>query len=259
MVVESTQGGADVSAAGASTHPVRVWWLQTQAIGAADWPRLASLLDEHERQRAARFHFERDRQTYIAAHALARGLLSHWAGCSASAWRFDHGTHGKPEVRCPPGMPGLRFNLSHTRGLAAVALTRTLDIGVDTEWQARDCDSDALAQRYFAAPEQALLSATPQAQKAALFLRFWTLKEAYIKAIGEGLSHPLDSFYFSLDPPEIHFVEAASSQAQASLWHFRLIQPTPEHLLALGVRQPPHARLQIQMEAASLDYLLTLD
>ncbi|GGD19227.1 4'-phosphopantetheinyl transferase family protein [Aureimonas glaciei] len=235
---------------------VSAWWLPLTAIGADDWPLLDALLIPEERERAARFHFERDRQVYVAAHALARGLLCHHTGRPAQDWRFSVGEHGKPEVICPPGLPRLRLNLSHTRGMAVAAVTVDNDVGVDVEWLERTVDADLMAERVFAAKERLVLAAVPAAAKAEIFLSFWTLKEAYVKAIGKGLSQPLAAFSFDLETLGIHFDDAtADDPAQ---WRFERHQPGPEHLIALAVRHSEPARLEIQTGPAPLAYLRQL-
>lgn len=240
----------------AGVDHVTVWWLDLKSIREDDWQLLESLLEDSELERSTRFHFDRDRDVYIAAHALTRGLLTWWTGLPARDWRFTAGDHGKPEVTPPPGLPRLRVNLSHTRELAAVALTVDNDVGVDVEWLERVNDVDQLAKRVFAADERALLAATPSERKTEIFLTFWTLKEAYVKAIGKGLSQPLDAFAFTLEPPVIRFDDIEADDA--ALWRFRHLRPTDRHKLAVGVRHPHPERLSMEIGEAPLDYLRNL-
>ncbi len=213
-----------------------VWWLATDSLGAGDWPELEALLDEAERARAARFHFERDRLSYVAAHALGRRLLSARAGGEPSAWAFTVGPHGKPEVR---DAPRLRLNLSHTRGLAAAVLAEEHDVGIDVEWLGRPAAGPELAPRFFAPTECDILALAPPERAEETFLAFWTLKEAYIKAIGLGLAQPLDSFAFTLEPLSISFAPGIADNP--ARWHFARFRPTPAHLMALALRHPaPH-------------------
>ena len=222
-----------------------IWWLDVDAVAAEHWPALEALLEESERQRAARFHFERDRLTYVAAHALGRRLLSHWAGGVPQDWRFSVGDHGKPEVLCPEGAPALRLNLSHTRGLAAAALTVDNDIGIDVEWLGRHTDCLGLGQRFFAASECELLRAAPAERLVETFLALWTLKEAYVKAIGKGLAQPLDSFSFTPEPPAISFADPTADDP--ARWLFRQVRPTGRHLLALALRHPRPRAVEVSL------------
>ncbi|MBE0530072.1 MAG: 4'-phosphopantetheinyl transferase superfamily protein [Rhodospirillales bacterium] len=232
---------------------VVLWWLEVESVAAADWPRIEALLDDTERARARRFHFERDRLSYMAAHALARGLLSAWAGGEPSAWRFTVGPHGKPEVLTPVTAPRLRVNLSHTRGLAAAVVAEEHDVGIDVEWLDRRPASGDLARRFFAPVECAQLEALPPAMADEAFLSIWTLKEAYIKAIGKGLAQPLDSFAFILDPLAIRF--EAGMEDDAADWLFRQFRPTPRHLMALALRHPRPHGVTITASAVNADRL----
>jgi 4'-phosphopantetheinyl transferase len=130
----------------------------------------------------------------------------------------------------------LRFNLSHTRGLVAVAVTLGADIGVDVEGRReRDTNLD-VARRFFAPAEVRHLESVASGRQPQVFLEFWTLKEAYIKATGEGLSADLSSFAMQLsDPPTIAF--ANGNQAAADEWHFRRLHLTNAHVASLAVRR----------------------
>lgn len=234
---------------------VYVWWLDLDTVTGDHWPVFEGLLETDERERAQRFHFPHDRQSYIAAHAVARALLSRWTGLDPSAWRFTIGEFGKPEVISPPDFPGLRINLSHTRGMVAAVLTQHHDIGVDVEWLGRKCDIERLSPEVFTAEEQAILHNTPDDKKQDVFLTLWTLKEAYIKAIGKGLSQPLSDFHFSLDPLAIHFTKAPP--AASTKWWFRHFRPTETHTLGLGLATE-HSAPEITIETAPLDWIAGL-
>ena len=214
-----------------------VRWLEIDRLSEAQWAGLEAVLDPAERQRAQRFRFDKDRLVYVAAHALGRLMLSQWVGEAVAAgdWRFVVGEHGKPELEVPAGLARLRLNLSHTKGLAAAALCIDHDVGVDVEWLGRKPQCAALAKRFFSAAEAALVDqAAPDAQ-VETFLALWTLKEAYVKAIGKGLAQPLDSFGFSLEPLAVSFAAGAD---QARHWQFQRLRPGAEHLLAVAVRHP---------------------
>lgn len=213
---------------------VVVWWLRTGDVG-ENLPRLEALLDDSERARAARFHFQHDRSSYIAAHALGRALLSAHAGGDPAGWRFTSGDLGKPEVISPYPGPRLRLNLSHTHGLAAAALTLEHDVGIDVEWLGRKPITET-AEHFFAPAECAHLVTVAPEQAHQVFLTFWTLKESYVKATGKGLAQPPGSFAFTLDPPSIRFdSELAGNPAH---WLFRRSQPTQDHLMALALCHP---------------------
>lgn len=235
---------------------VAVWWLPVWLIGDADWPRLEALLIEEELTRAARFHFDRDRKIYIAAHAICRGLLSYSLGGAPQGWRFSVEEHGKPELIAAPGEPRFRINISHTRDFAAVALTEDHDIGIDVEWLQRSAETDGLARRMFAESECRQVLEAPEVEKLDVFLSFWTLKEAYVKAIGKGLSQPLDAFAFDLENARITFRDHLADDPEH--WYFERHRPAPEHLMALAVRHPDKQRLSVDTRQAPLPYVLDL-
>jgi 4'-phosphopantetheinyl transferase len=231
---------------------VIVWWMRTDdAEGRL--PQLEALLDDAERARAARFHFQHDRASYIAAHALGRSLLSAHADGDPTDWRFATGDHGKPEVIPPHPGPRLRLNLSHTRGLAAAVLTLDHDVGIDVEWLDRKPVPD-LAEHVFAPTECAYLAAVAPELAHEVFLTFWTLKESYVKAIGKGLAQPLGSFAITLDPLSIRFdSELAGNPAH---WLLRRFQPTSDHLMALALHHPGPHDVTVTTLAADMDQLL---
>lgn len=231
-------------------------WFETRNVGQGDWSGLLAMLDEDERGRAEKFHFERDRESFILAHALGRGLLSLLAGGAPSSWRFEKGPHGKPEAVCVAAVPRWRLNLSHTRGMAAAALALDHDVGVDVEWLGRDPDCLALSKRFFAAQEDALLNALPADRQTDAFLTIWTLKESYVKAIGKGLAQPLDSFHFTLDPPTVHF--NAIAHENSANWLFQSVRPNDGHILALALRHPCPQNVVVNAKPASLEALLRL-
>ncbi|MBL4837435.1 MAG: 4'-phosphopantetheinyl transferase superfamily protein [Kordiimonadaceae bacterium] len=239
-------------------HRVEGWWLDIDTISQAQWPQLEMLLEQAERDRAQRFHFVHDKKSYIAAHAITRSLLSTWIDGCPTDWRFSISALGKPEVILPKCVPRLRINLAHTRGMVVVALTVDHDIGVDIEWLGRKSSFLDLAKTVFTSEEQALLAAAPPEEKKALFLTLWTLKEAYIKAIGKGLSLPLDSFHYSLDPLAIHFKSTRPDIAldDPKLWHLDHFYPGADHIAALAVHHPKPENISVSFKAAPLQAML---
>lgn len=223
---------------------VTLRWLALDTIDATRWPALREVLDDTERARADRFHFERDRQAYIAAHALTRATLSRCVERPPEAWRFVVGAHGKPDV----DDGSLRFNLSHTRGFVAVAVAPAGDLGVDVERVDPRRFGPDLVERVFAPDERAYLRSLPAAAQTEAAYAFWTLKEAYIKAIGLGLACPLDAFHFVLDPLAVHFSPRLTDDP--AQWLVRRWHPTSEHVMALALRHTEPDRVRIDARAA---------
>lgn len=202
--------------------------------------RVLSELSAEERARAARFHFDRDRREYVCAHRLLRRELGRRLGVAPGALRFALGPHGRPEL-AGAHAGALRFNLSHTRGLVALAVCEgDWELGVDVEDHTRVGATVALAERYFAPSEAAALRALPEEAQRARFFALWTLKEAYIKARGLGLAMPLDQFAFDLDAAHavVGFWVDPIAEDLAARWHFWRAAPTPAHALAVAAGAP---------------------
>ena len=197
-----------------------------------------ALLSGEEHDRMARLVFERDRRRFLLTRALVRTMLSRYAGVPPARWSFIANVHGRPEiVDRPRGVPDLRFNLSHTEGLIACAVTIGREIGVDVEHTGRRLTHD-VAGRFFAPSEVNNLRELPENEQQRTFFDYWTLKEAYIKARGVGLALPLADFAFRLAPPappQITF--EPSLEDDAATWQFHQEWPTPLHRLGLAVRR----------------------
>jgi 4'-phosphopantetheinyl transferase len=160
-------------------------------------------LDDRERSTWNRYRFDRHRHLYLIAHALVRRVLSLYdAAADPAAWRFRTAPGGKPELARPAALP-LRFNLSHTKTLAAVGVTGLGRIGVDVETGKSPDTMIALGRRFFAPPEVEALESRSEAESAALALELWTLKEAFMKAVGLGMALSPRRFAFDVDgrPP----------------------------------------------------------
>ena len=197
-----------------------------------------ALLSKDEEERMARLIFERDRRRFLLTRALVRTMLSRYASVPPAGWSFITNVHGRPEILDRPrGVPDLRFNLSHTDGLIACAVTIGREVGVDVEHIGRRLTHD-VAGRFFAPREVNDLKAVSAEQQEKVFFDYWTLKEAYIKARGFGLALPLGDFAFTLSPPSppaITFEPALDDDP--ATWQFFQDWPTPQHRLGLAVRR----------------------
>jgi phosphopantetheinyl transferase len=201
----------------------------------------AGVLCPAERARSARFVFPADRREFVAAHALLRCALSRRRpAIEPAAWRFEPGPLGKPRVAPDQrGDPPVTFNLSHTRGLVACVVADGRAVGVDVESADRPAQHDALAARFFHASEIESLRALGGESRRVRFVELWTLKEAYLKAIGAGLSMPLRDCRFDLrDDGAIDFT--AGGTQGASGWHFALFAVADRFRLAVAwAGEPP--------------------
>lgn len=231
---------------------VDLWFCATDAVGvnaavgtvrSAALARCEALLSEDEIAHSQRLRFPQHQREYILSHALLRTTLSHYASVAPPQWRFLRNAFGKPRLIDTPGAESLRFNLSHTQGLSVCAIGRDHDLGVDVEFHANPEAMLGVADEYFSPREIADLQSRPKAEWGEVFFRYWTLKESYIKARGEGLSIPLDSFSLSfVEDGGIRLLD--SDNAADSAWQFQAFQASPLHSVALALR---HSRVQTNL------------
>jgi 4'-phosphopantetheinyl transferase len=197
----------------------------------------ATLLNAAERERQARFRFPADRHLFLVTRALLRTVLSRYAPVQPQDWQFANNSHGRPRIAGgDPSLAALNFNVSHTRDLVAVAITLAPAVGVDVEDLRAGPVDTAVANRYFAPQEALALRALPEARQGERFHEYWTLKEAYVKAQGLGLSMPLDQFSFQFEGERgLRFSVAPAWRDSARSWKFWQFQVVPHHLVAVCV------------------------
>lgn len=210
-----------------------------------------NLLSEAEHERVARFVFPRDRWSYAAAHALLRLLLTEVHGLPPLSWRFSNNEFGRPEIH-PEIMTdqAVRFNISHTHGMAVCALTggnvpEGVEIGVDAEYLQRDHSSQSLADRFFSNREAQWLRSLPDQQRRYEFIRLWTLKEAVAKAVGRGLQLDLKSFHCDVTSPSVSFDMA--EWGPSDTWELHNWNAAPHHTVSLAVRRPPGTDITLEV------------
>ncbi len=170
--------------------------LETTGCSSEDLESALEILSEDELQRFHAFHFDQDRKDYALAHALLRKTLSDLEpGTAPRDWQFAPMATGKPAVA---GRSDLDFSLTHTRGLVACAVTREGVIGIDAETDQRAVEVDMLMRDVCSPGERQELAKVEGAHKTSRFLDFWTLKEAYLKAVGLGITADLTTVSFTL-------------------------------------------------------------
>jgi 4'-phosphopantetheinyl transferase len=222
-------------ARGKAINRLDVLTVRVDRLSEADVAPLRALLDDDERMRAARFRFESNRVQYIVAHALTRLALGRALSVDPVSFGFVAASNGKPEARLGGQPAPVSFNLSHTRGAVGVAVMAQADapVGFDIEWIDRTVDL-AIADRYFRPEEIAWIASLEASLRPLGFLRLWTLKEALMKATGEGLTRDLDSFRFDVFPPRLHFVDAGAVPTDG--WQFEQHLVEGDCFAAAGLR-----------------------
>ena len=197
---------------------VHIWHASLDQPGEAVHA-LRAILSVDELKRAERFHFDLHRGHFVAGRGILRHLLSLYTGINPEQLQLAYTRNGKPFL---PGMEdesGIRFNLSHSGGMAVYAFTRGREVGVDIEYQRPIDDIDRIAERNFSAKEYSTLGTLPEAERLEAFYLCWTRKEAFIKAIGEGISFPLQQFDVTLIPGELaRLMSVEGSSDEARRW-----------------------------------------
>jgi 4'-phosphopantetheinyl transferase len=205
---------------------VHVWRIDLDA--AAD----PSVLSADEHDRAARYRAVSHRERFMAARVASRRILARYLAANPRDVRFTVGRFGKPALL---GSSVVRFNLSHSGGLALLAVSGWQDVGIDLE-QIRSRENAAmLVERYFAPAERAEFAALPPEQQPLAFLLGWTRKEAFVKALGDGLQCPLDSFAVSLTPSRPAQLTLPPGGHTAHEWVIHDLNPGHGYVAALVV------------------------
>jgi 4'-phosphopantetheinyl transferase len=198
-----------------------------------------SILAEDEINRANRFHFQKDRERFVAGRGLLRTILSSYVGVPSDEIIFTYGSHGKPGLAWQDGRPAIEFNLAHSGGTAIYAITQDRTVGVDIELIQHDFPVQSVAERFFSLSELAELQALPNKMRTEAFFKCWTRKEAFIKARGDGLSCPLSDFDVSLTPGEpARLLHVKWASEEASRWCMEDIESVPNCAGAVVVAGP---------------------
>ena len=212
-----------------------VWYQRTDTISPPALAAARGLLSADERAKCDRFRLAGDRRDYTAAHALVRLLLSHYCAITPQNWIFETTPGKKPEL--PAGLRGtgsrLRFSLSHARGIVACAITADGDIGIDVERTDVTFDCSSIASRYCSDDEIAQLNNCDPQERSTRFIEMWTLKEAYLKATGQGLSGGLRHLEFSVHDERVRLL--ATSGVDVEAWQFAQFPVLPYARIGVAV------------------------
>jgi 4'-phosphopantetheinyl transferase len=227
---------ASLSAAPPELPPAVVHlWQRSLHDTAAAQDACYELLSPEERDKAARYRMEQPRQDFVLTRGTLRFLLAQYLQVAPDQVSFRYAEHGKPFLA---GMSDLRFNVSHSDGLALMAFVRNREIGVDVEKVREQGDEMKLAERFFSVRERNALRSLRGEELHSAFFRCWTRKEAYIKAKGEGLSLPLHQFDVSIESdPAQALLETRPDADEAGRWTLRNVSIHSEYAAALAVEQ----------------------
>ncbi|MFB6098167.1 MAG: 4'-phosphopantetheinyl transferase superfamily protein [Salinibacter sp.] len=176
---------------GAATPSVCIWRIRLNDLGDAPLNTLRPLTTPAEHARARRYRFDADRERHLAGRGLVRVFVARRHACPPQEVSIREGKHGKPHLngRLEETAP-LQFNIAHTENVVLAAFSQTHPVGIDVEALDRDADTAALAKRIFTDEERRRWHALPDELRAPFFFLLWTCKEAFLKALGEGLHRP---------------------------------------------------------------------
>lgn len=214
-------------------NEIHIWraWLDVEP---KERDRLSLYLTEDERTRASRFVFQHDREHFAVARGRLREILGTYLQRPPQRLEFRTGPYGKLTLA---DCPDLRFNLTHSYGLALYAFAMNRELGIDTEKIRPEFATKGIAERYFSAAEQSELHELPVEVQTSAFFLCWTRKEAYVKAHGNGLQIPLESFDVSLTPGEPEKLRSADSER----WNMRSFEPALEYIASLIAEGVPES------------------
>jgi len=214
---------------------VHVWRIRIDAFEGNSAQQ--AWLSPDEYLRAGRVRSETARRQFITVRCALRGILALYTGRHPGDIRLCYGPYGKPELAAAPHVSGLCFNVSHSGTLALCAVTCGRRIGVDIEHVCLPPSADAIVDRVFTPRERKEYYSAPAHERPSVFFKVWTLKEAFVKAVGEGLNRPLSQAEFALDPhgrPSLQAVRG--SEPEARTWSAVQITPGPEYMAAVIVK-----------------------
>ena len=214
---------------------VAVWFQRVGEEAAARAPAYLELLSRSERESHDRRR-PSTRLEFLTAHALLRRALSRHVAVEPSAWRFEVDEHGRPHLVDPPRDVQIDFNLSHTEGLVACAVTGSGQVGIDVECLDEQRDVARIAPRILAPTEQRWLEGLEAADRGLGMLDCWTLKEAHLKALGTGLRSPIKDLAFDVGPGKsTRILTGPMGSHTPADWHYLRSAPTPCHRLAAAI------------------------
>jgi 4'-phosphopantetheinyl transferase len=213
-------------------------WCASLDVPPEQSARLYATLTPDEHARSARFQFERDRQRFIVARGVLRDLLARYLQTRPGEIRFVYNAFGKPDLGSEFANR-LTFNLSHSGRLALISIATASNVGVDLEYLRAQSDYAEVARRFFSAAEVDHLNALPSHLYAEAFFSCWTKKEAYLKACGEGLAIPLNSFSVPLTTDSaqtpVDLFVASEDIVPARRWSLYTLRPAPGYAGALAI------------------------
>lgn len=213
---------------------------------------LVHLLSPDERARAARFRYERDRRRFSTARGLLRVLLGGYLNQDPAAIELAYGPSGKPKLRTRGAEPSIHFNLAHADSCALFGFARGSEVGVDVEKLRDFPELGDIARRFFSPGEAERVANADTATRVPAFFRCWTRKEAFIKALGDGLSRPLDSFAVTVEADRAPRIEWTLGEPELpNFWSLHHLEPRTGYVAAVAL---PRANTRVEFHALRAEH-----
>ncbi len=214
---------------------VHIWKLN---IGQPDLQNFEfiSMLSEMERIRARSFRFNKIRKYFIITHGVLRIILGFYLNIKPGQLKFHYGSYGKPYINEKFCKESIQFNLSHSHEFAIYAFVRGHRVGVDLEYITDIQDFEEITAQLFSKQENTIFKKIPKSQKLRTFFKCWTIKEAYSKAVGTGLTEPFiqRNLSFALKKSICKFKTKINAE-DAFYWSITSFTPTPNYIASLAV------------------------
>jgi 4'-phosphopantetheinyl transferase len=220
-----------------ATHEIHIWCAALNQPNSC-FSKFLQTLSMDELIKAEQFHFDRDRNYFIVRRGILRTILGSYLSVEPNRLQFCYGQRGKPELAKIGNNGTIHFSLSHSNTIALYAFSRNHEVGIDVEEIRELEDLEHIAERFFSKREKKALFGLPEGQRKEAFFRCWTRKEAFIKAIGDGLYYPLDKFDVSLVPGEpARLISIEGDSREASRWTLQDLKPVPAFAAAMAVKE----------------------
>jgi len=238
-------GAAGLS--GLERGEIHLWYVRVGSVVEEELlRRYRSLLSATEQLRQEKFAFHKDRHRDLVTRALVRTRLSYYQALPPGQWAFVSSKYGRPEIAPRVGVPPLRFNVSHSGDLVVCGVALSSDIGVDVECVCRPVYTEKIVRRHFSIGEaEDVLSQSPE-RKRERFFEYWTLKEAYAKALGLGLAIPLSLVRFRLGESGVSLSFDHRLHDCASHWSFWLLRLIPDYVIAIAAACPSNSTVRVR-------------
>jgi 4'-phosphopantetheinyl transferase len=220
-------------------HRIDLWYVHDEAIIDHDLKsQYYDLLSADEKQRLHRFYFEKDRHQFLITRALLRVVLSKYhEKIKPKEWKFDTNKYGKPFISNIEKGQAINFNLSHSKNLIILAVAQHEKLGIDVEYLMRKGGLIELANAFFSPKEVSQLDLLDDEIKMRRFFDLWTLKEAYVKACGMGLSISLSDFSYIFNKYDQFHIEFNSERIDTpENWYFWRVNISEKHAISLALK-----------------------